>query len=456
MARLQSASIRLVQKMNRQNKNGEYPIYLVVCWHGRMEKSCGVSCLPRYWDASHEVIKRSCPNAPILNKLLNDIKGRCIERKNDYEYRGKVYTASMLISDVVVDFDGSANKFIDLMNRLIEERRLRDGTARRYSYCYRKLCEYIGRNDFIVDELDLGMVKDFALWLERTRIKINTIKTLLCSIAAVWNYAIQKKVVDGEGYPFNEFKYTSKYKECPRDYYLEKGHIVRLRDYWMDLVIERKGNRWTYREGVLDKLHQRWSKEFGILWFLLCYKLNGSSPIDVALIRPSDCKPIRIGSDDYWAIDIRRKKTDRAVNIRWKRDVFCQIALEHFLGFCNGRYVYPIIYWKEGISDRQILEQSHKNSVKAMKWVRRAFEEINVDIARDNAVKGLNESVVDIGRIVMYTARHSFSSNYINSPNTTIGGLAQLLARSPNTIATYVHQLTKDEDIALMTKDMPI
>jgi hypothetical protein len=32
MAKLSSASIRLVQKMNRKNKNGEYPIYIVVCF----------------------------------------------------------------------------------------------------------------------------------------------------------------------------------------------------------------------------------------------------------------------------------------------------------------------------------------------------------------------------------------------------------------------------------------
>ena len=76
MAKLSSASIRLVQKMNRQNKNGEYPIYIVVCFKGRLEKATGVSCLPRYWDAKREVIKSSAPNAPVLNKMIQDIKKR--------------------------------------------------------------------------------------------------------------------------------------------------------------------------------------------------------------------------------------------------------------------------------------------------------------------------------------------------------------------------------------------
>ena len=58
MAKLSSASIRLVQKLNRMNKNNEFPIYIVVCWKGRVEKSCGVSCLQKDWDSKREVVKR--------------------------------------------------------------------------------------------------------------------------------------------------------------------------------------------------------------------------------------------------------------------------------------------------------------------------------------------------------------------------------------------------------------
>jgi len=96
MAKLSSASIRLVQKLNRKNKNGEFPVYIVVCFHGRVEKTTGVSCLEKFWDKKREIIKAGCPNAPILNKMLSDIKNRVINRKNDFEFHGKVYTASMV------------------------------------------------------------------------------------------------------------------------------------------------------------------------------------------------------------------------------------------------------------------------------------------------------------------------------------------------------------------------
>lgn len=75
MAKLSSASIRLVQKMNRKNKNGEYPIYIVVCFKGRLEKSTGVSCLSRYWDSKRELIKGQCPNtiAVYIHQLTKDV-----------------------------------------------------------------------------------------------------------------------------------------------------------------------------------------------------------------------------------------------------------------------------------------------------------------------------------------------------------------------------------------------
>ena len=455
MAKLSSASIRLVQKMNRQMKDGTYPIYIVVTFHGRMEKKTGVSCLPRHWDAKRECIKSGCGNAPVLNKMLQDIKNRVVERKNEFEFQKKVYTPALLLQNVEIDFNGASNEFKTLMDNLIAERRLKNGTIRSYDYTWKKLKEYLGRDNFIVDELVLGVVKDFAAWLERNEIKTNTIKRVLSCVAAVWNYGIQRKIVSGENYPFVEFKYTQKYKEIARDYYLEKSHIVRLRDYWLDMVIDRHGNRWTYKDGAFEKLRNRNTAEFGILFFLLCYKFGGSAPIDVALLRPQNCKVVSINGEDFWAIDTKRKKTYRDVHIRLKRDILVIIGLEHFMGSC-GHFIYPIINWSEGCTEKFIGEQCHKVSDKAIKHVREAFLRINEDIAKNNATNGYTEPTVDVGRLVMYSARHSRASNYFNTEGATIAGLASMLARSANTIATYAHHLKKDEDLAEIDESSPI
>ena len=153
------------------------------------------------------------------------------------------------------------------------------------------------------------------------------------------------------------------------------------------------------------------------------------------------------------ANEFKRKKTSRSVSIRLKRDIMTIIGLEHMLGFAHG-YVYPIL--KEGITDKQLLKMSAKWSQKAIGFVKEAFMSINEDIAKNNAVNGCNEPIVDLNRLVFYTARHSFAMHYLNSSGSTVNGLASLMARSPETISTYIHQLTNDEEIASMTQVMPI
>lgn len=450
-----SATIRLVLKRSKVNKNGESPIHLVICYHGRVEKSTGISVKPKDWDEKREQVKKSAGNAPVLNKMLNDFKNEIIQRRADFEVQGRQYTTHMLLEASTANKDYSDGTFWAVCERLIEERRLRDGSIRGYLYTYRKLSEFLKRKHFYIDELTLGIVKDFATWMEKDGIKINTIKHLLSKTAAVWNYAIQRKIVTGENYPFTQFKYTQKYHEIARDYYLTENHIIRLRNYWLDLCIERNGKLWHYRDGVEKKLMNRCSAEFGILWFLMCYKMNGSAPIELAMLTPDKCKRSVINGEDYWSIDIRRRKTGREVHIRLKRDLFVIAGFEFYMGF-SGRYVYPILHWHEGCSDAFLNSQSHKTSDKAIAHVRKAFELINLDIAKDNVRKGLTEPLVDLSQLVFYTERHSFAQHYLNRPGATVNGLASLMARSHNTIATYLKQLTRDEEIAEMVDDMPI
>lgn len=452
MAKVSSATIRLVQKLNRKNKNGEYPIYVVVCFCGRVEKASGVNCLPKYWDAKREEIKRGCPNAPVLNKMLNDIKQKLIEARNAFEYEGREYTPSMLFDSIREVKNVVSNDYKSLYCGLMDERRLSINRKNQYKHAFGKLKEYFNREDFIIDELGLTFCKDFSRWLDG-KISDSTIRDIFGCICSVWHYAIDKRVVNGDGFPFDEFKYTQKFKRGNRDYFLDKSHIKLLMDYWMDLCIVRNGNRWKYKEGIEDRLMKRTSKEWGILWFLLCYKLNGSAPVDVVKLRIDECKSIEIKGERYWALDFKRKKTKTDVHVRWKRDMFCIIALEHFMGKSKGGYVYPVL---DTVDEDKMTRQSGKYALSALKWVREAFEEINGNIIQFNVDNDVHKPLIEPNRVDMYTARHSFANHYLNSPNATISGLASLLSRSPNTVATYVHQLTKDEDIASMVESMVI
>jgi hypothetical protein len=442
MAKLSSASIRLVMKKNRMNRNGEYPIYIVVCFGGRVEKATGVSCLSKYWDSKRELIKGQCPNAAVLNKILFDIKQNVVNRKNDFEYNGKVYTPSMLLEDCKVEYNGKSNIYIDVMNRLIVDRRLKTSTVNRYKYGYKKLCEYIGRKDFIIDELNVGFIKDFCRWLD---VSDCTKRDICACIASCWNYAIDRKLCDVSDYPFNEFKFTQKFKDSVRDYCIDLINIKKLKEYWLDMIIERNGDRWSYKDGALDRLHKRTSKEWGICWFLACFYLNGSAPTDVARLRVDNCSRIMIDGVDYWKIEFKRQKTDSVVSVRLKRDMFSIILLEHFMGFSTDGYLYPVIGDAKGDAIQLRVKKYGEMAIKA---VREAFKVINEETIKSNVINGLEEPLVDCEKVVLYTARHSFASAYLNSEGATVRGAASLLSRSASTISVYIHSLQHDKEIA--------
>lgn len=441
MAKLSSASIRLVMKKNRMNRHGEFPIYVVVCYGGRLEKSTGVSVLEKYWDVKREEIKKQCPNAPVLNKMLSSIKQRVIDRKNDFEYNGRAYTPSLLLNDCKIDFNASGNVYHDIMNNLVSDRRLKYKTIDRYKYSYNKLCEYIGRSNFIIDEINLGFLKDFTRWLN---VSDGSKKNILACISSCWNYAIYKGIVKESDNPFKQFKVKLSYGT--RDYCIDRANMKKLKDYWLDLCIDRNGGLWSYKDGVEDKLMKRYTKEFGILWFLMMYMCNGSAPIDVALLKVNNCSRVVVDGKDYWKLSFKRQKTGTDVNCLLKRDLFCLVGFEHYLGFA-GRYIYPIISDK-AIDDKQIMKSVHKASEWAIRAVREAFKEINENTIRSNVENGLDEPLVEVDKVDMYTARHSFASNYLNSEGATIAGAASLLSRSANTIATYIHQLKGNSEIA--------
>ena len=444
-------SIRFVLKKNRRRKDGEYPIYLVVCHNGRVEKAIGVSVLEKHWDVKKESVKGGS-NCAVLNRMLYDIKKKVTERQMELDMVNSPYTAKTLVRALQNASDDKSIVFADLAKALCRSRRLAMNTKKKYKSTISSLERFLGYDGFLLTELDLAVCKDFAQWTVKSGCSDGTVRDRLSCVAAVWNYAIDRRLVSGELYPFRDFKFTQKYQRGTREYFLEKIHIRLLMDYWESLVVSKEGNRWTYKDGAYERLRKRTSEEFSILWFLLCYKF-ASAPIEIALLKPNNCSRTLINGENYMAIDFHRKKTNKDVKIRFKRDMFAIIAVEHFLGSCNGRFVYPIITMED---EYKQLKQSSNVSERCRYWVREAFKQINQEIIRLKMENGLEFNLVEVDKVDMYTARHSAASHYFNSPNATIGGLSTMLGRSPNKIATYAHLLKRDDELADIASTLEI
>lgn len=441
-----SASIRLVQKLNRPTKEGEFPIYITASFHGRVERATGISCTQKSWDEKREEIKKNCPNYLLLNKNLQDIKNKLIERRNIFEANGTSYNASMLFMD---NYTTNVKKddYRALYEAIVEERRLRSNTIVRYRYSYTKLTEFLGKDDIKVSSLNASVLRRFCEWMTDDGIQDGSIRTILSTIASVWNFGIKNKILDRDSYPFEDFEFKRKYKEKARDYYIEPVNMKKLKEYFLDMVVERNGSRWTYRDDAFERLHNRQSKEFALMWFLCCYKMNGSAPADVALLKKDNVSIIELDGEEYFRLQFNRIKTHTPVNCIIKRDMFTIIILEHFMGATNGKYVYPIVM-DENADDRIIMNCIHRLSGRVRPRIREICKEVNQMTIESNVKNDLREPLINVDKVVLYTARHSRANEYLQQSNASVSGLATMLSRSPNTIATYIHQLQGNREIA--------
>ena len=132
------------------------------------------------------------------------------------------------------------------------------------------------------------------------------------------------------------------------------------------------------------------------------------------------------------------------------------VCFEHFLGtaFMRGNYIYPVL--KSGIEGKQITNSMGKFCSEAVRWLREVSKEINEQTIKENVEKGLEQVLIDCDAICLYSARHSFANSYLSKPNASVAAMASLMARSPNTIATYIHQLKGDREVSDAVKDLPI
>lgn len=441
-----SASIRLVQKLNRPTKEGEFPIYITASFHGRVERATGISCTQKSWDEKREEIKKNCPNYLLLNKNLQDIKNKLIERRNIFETNGTSYTARNLFDDKLTT-NVKKDDYKALYEAIVEERRLRSNTIVRYRYSYTKLTEFLAKNDIKVSSLNASVLRRFCEWMTDDGMQDGSIRTILATIASVWNYGIKSKILDRDSYPFEDFEFKRKYKEKARDYYIEPVNMKKLKDYFISMVVERNGSRWTYKNNAFERLHNRQSKEFALMWFLACYKMNGSAPADVALLKKDNVSIIELDGEEYFRLQFNRIKTHTPVNCIIKRDMFTIIILEHFMGATSGKYVYPIVMDENG-DERTTMSCIHRLSGRVRPRIREICEVVNQKTIESNVINDKREPLINVDKVVLYTARHSRANEYLQQSNASVSGLATMLSRSPNTIATYIHQLQGNREIA--------
>ena len=451
--RTSKPSIKFVLKLQKKTKDGMCPVYLNVNYHGRVEKSCKINVIPSLWREDH--VTPSHPNAKLINSQISELQLELMKRVKTLEERGQYYTSSDIFSTIGDDTTKSRN-YERIMEKYISERNISKSSATSHRYALDKLCEFIGRSSIEVDELSEARMKNFAKHIEKKGLTASTCLSIFDRIASILNYAIDKDLIDYKANPFRNFKYKRRFIPTGRDYALTEYQITQLIGYYIETQCKWDNDFQCWQlptdySYVFDRCGKHWAVGF----FLVIFKLNGASPVDVACLKKENVEEVKVGGKEYYHIHFQRRKTAVQVDVMLKKDeLLTQLLFEPYYSSADERkgYIYPIIY---GYGVRHPQPESPSDACRnmvctLMGYLRKACEAINEKM--EEAGKG---DLIKVDKVVYYTARHTFASIYLDQSKATVRGLCTLLGRSPNNISTYIHALKGKDELVELSGVMP-
>ena len=160
-------------------------------------------------------------------------------------------------------------------------------------------------------------------------------------------------------------------------------------------------------------------------------------------------REITVRGVKYFAIDTFRSKTRKPVKIRVRMEgVFNLVVIRVMQIFRKGeKYFLPTLEGVNSADTKKVRDKMDTRLQQLRLWLKRGFAAINVIIEQHNSANKDTVPLIDCERANFYTARHSYAQAYLTSPNASPLALASLMGRSPNTLATYLQQLSSESDV---------
>ena len=445
MPKKQSASISL--KMLKKEKDGKHPIVLRVCWKGQVaSRYTNVWVEPKYWSGTE--ISKKCPDFATLNILLKKVYNEADGRRLDYEAKDMEYSAYDLVSEK--EIPKCKLEYSTLYNKLVEEKKLK--SIQNYHRAYTKLKEYSHLNEIQLTMLTAEYLQGFANWLIQQGRKSGYAQFCLTNIRSVWNYAIKEKLVSPNDYPFgNNNGFWRKYKQGEHKTAITKHQLDGIIAYFCNTFYDFDGINGIIQPKKSVKYKSLYSYWFALNFWLTIYYMQGLSPNDVLNIKRSQIQLLKDENDEeyYRIVGVRRAKTGIQVPIAIKNTDIVHLLITPYYCLNDGEYLYPLFnHLPKGTS-----KDTAKNNLIAYnsKTLKMLWQRIN-----KYAFNQGWEDWEDIPRdTTLYSARHSFATHYLESGGNVVG-LATMLGRRVANIDVYVKQLTSDDYILNLKKDMAI
>lgn len=457
---------------DRKKPDGTQSIAIRACFHGRVVKTLPVSVNAKYWDKKNQCVKKSYPNAGMINKIINEEKQRIVSRKLQFESKCEYYTAK----DLFDDRTKKESPYIkDIMENLIQERGLSRNNQQRYKSALALLKIYLDNDSPLITSLTADTMQGFCKWCTTIRkIKDGTINTHIKVISSTYKYAIDKGIVDETTFPFRKFKPWKTYKEKCEPLALTKLQFEVLESYyanhWSPVIGETVG---VVLKDINDKdrILKLNNPLSALCLYLNSFYMQGLALCDLAELKADQftlktgtrtekrMEPIPVTRNgqtataylpieeevqfSYYEVkDVQRLKTREKVPLVIELTYTTSSLLHYYMETANDRggYLFPI--YNEDMTEEQRFKRYKMVQTIIGKKLKEVAKAVN-QYAIDNNV----ENWVDIpSSFNFYSARHTFASVMATNgvSNATI---AQMMGRTVAGIDNYVHSITSIDQL---------
>ena len=354
-----NATIEVICYKYKPLKNNELPIKLRITKdRKRTYLNIGISVKPEHWDFNKNQPKPNCPNKDKMLSLISDKIKEYRQQVIDYQAQSKDFTLKTLVEKVSKPVKAKTVKqvFDEHIERLLIEKRR--GYALSNKQVLNSLLEYNKHLDIYFSDIDVTWLRKYESWLRGCNLKENTIGIRFRTLRALYNLAIEEKIVKPEYYPFNTFK-VSKLSQKTAKRSIAKDEIIS--------VLNHHGKT-SYEKLAIDL-------------FTFSYLTAGINFTDIARLTNNNLMDGRLV--------YTRKKTKKLITIPLQPRAV-ELITKHARK--DSPYLFPIL------SPFHKTEQQKANRVhKVIAKVNKALKEIGKEL----------EIQIDL---TTYVARHSYAT----------------------------------------------
>lgn len=225
------ATVKLLLKLNKVNKDGESPLYIRIT-KDRQSKfiSLGITLHPDQWDEKNKQVKKH-PNSVRLNNLIAqkvaDAHGVSLEMETKNKFVSSKVIKNKVMGKNLLTFSDYAN---DYLNRVYQEKRM--GTHDKVKAVLSKLNTYTNYATLNFGDIDVQFLKKYESYLKNDLGNgINTVHSNLKIFRKLFNDAVREEIIDFQNNPFNKYKLKT---EKVKMEYLTEDELKLFEDIILD------------------------------------------------------------------------------------------------------------------------------------------------------------------------------------------------------------------------------